>query len=709
MRAEASWAHLATGGGDETIDDLEAGVRRVRGGVEVTRALSGPGGLTLTPFGAVSTRHDGGAGQTGVGLEVAGGLRLRGGRVQLEAQGRRLVLHSATAYEEQGVSLAATVGSSPYEPGLTLSLRPNWGAGGMGAETLWQDQIQTYMPGSAYDQTGIDTRLGYGLRLGRDGLVTPFGSYGQRQNSGRRLQVGTLVGTLGQTPGSLHGPLQIEVSGERHDRPGGNADHRFSMFGVLNLGGGGPAYGTATGIDPRLHVPVSDLSDTEDLPDTVFAPPAPAPDAAPPLDEARTPALAMAAVGSAVTPPAALSPEVADADAAASDRTPVEVPVPVTEYAGAAPVEADLPLSGAVADTATMESGFESSEPAVTLTARRNDVDVPDALKAPAMATEPASRAPAVRAPMAAGAAVTGRGERRTAVPVAARYAPTAPGRELRPAPATEIRAARGRRSSPRSNQPPGFSSPTYAFETPSRRGSRGEVAPLGFVVARDPNRDPVTYSLDGGGLDPLRGRSGQRSHHLPGTGPAGNATLRAADHSARYGSADGDRDRDGHGGVGLHRRARPGSPCDQRPRAHRASPSNDCRATACGRASSQRRRADRGGPFSHGHPAYRGSSCSRRRGAQGDGSCSHRHGATGCASSCSRLAAHRDGPCGCDRAAPRQSPQIRRRTAYRGSRCGADLQGPAGAGRRAVERREPRGAAYRCGNGAGARNDDGG
>ena len=101
VRGEASWARLETGGGDETIDDLEAGVRRLRGGVEVTRALSGPGGLTLTPFGAVSTRHDGGAGQTGVGLEVAGGLRLHAGRVQLEAQGRRLVLHSATAYEEQ--------------------------------------------------------------------------------------------------------------------------------------------------------------------------------------------------------------------------------------------------------------------------------------------------------------------------------------------------------------------------------------------------------------------------------------------------------------------------------------------------------------------------------------------------------------------------------------------------------------------------------
>ena len=80
-RGEASWAQLATGGGDETIDDMQAGVRRTRGGIEVARALSAPGGLTLTPFGEISTRHDGGAGPTGFGMEVAGGLRLRGGRV----------------------------------------------------------------------------------------------------------------------------------------------------------------------------------------------------------------------------------------------------------------------------------------------------------------------------------------------------------------------------------------------------------------------------------------------------------------------------------------------------------------------------------------------------------------------------------------------------------------------------------------------------
>ncbi len=117
LRGEASAARLATGEGDDTIDALRAGVRRLRGGIEFTQELNGPRGMKLTPFGAVSARHDDGAGQTGVGLEVAGGMRLRGGRLQVEAQGRRLVLHSAVGYSDHGLSLAASVGAgAPTNP-----------------------------------------------------------------------------------------------------------------------------------------------------------------------------------------------------------------------------------------------------------------------------------------------------------------------------------------------------------------------------------------------------------------------------------------------------------------------------------------------------------------------------------------------------------------------------------------------------------------
>ena len=234
LRGEASWARLRTGVGEETIDGLEAGVRRVRSGVEVTRPWQVPRGVTLEPFGAVSTRHDGGDGQTGVGLEVAGGLRLSAGRVRVDAQGRMLALHTATDYEESGISVTATVGNGLYEPGLTASLRPRWGAPGYGAESLWQDHFQSYSEGSGRDDFGVDGRVGYGLRLRGERLLTPFGGYG-RSRGARRLQVGANLGLEGLVNGDLASPVQVEFMGERYARPG-RADLRVSLYGIISFG-----------------------------------------------------------------------------------------------------------------------------------------------------------------------------------------------------------------------------------------------------------------------------------------------------------------------------------------------------------------------------------------------------------------------------------------------------------------------------------------
>ena len=250
VRGEASWARLATGAGEESVDALEAEVRRVRGGLELARPFHGPGDLMLTAFGAASARHDGGVGPTGAGLDVAGGLRLQDGRIQVEAEGQRLVLHSATGYEEHGVSLAASLGVGPHEPGLTLSVRPTWGADGRGTETLWQDRIERYHHGVGDDGAGVDARMGYGLRLPGRGMLKPFGAYLQREHRGRRLQFGALLGSVDRGSGRPDPPLQLEIAGERYDRPGGAADHRFSMLGILRLGGDKPALASAASADP---------------------------------------------------------------------------------------------------------------------------------------------------------------------------------------------------------------------------------------------------------------------------------------------------------------------------------------------------------------------------------------------------------------------------------------------------------------------------
>ena len=165
---------------------------------------------------------------------------MRAGRVQLEAQSRRLVLHSATGYTDQGVSVAASVGAGRQEPGLSLSVRPTWGTPGIGAQTLWQEQIRTYMQGADYGGAGVDARVGYGVRLRGGGLLTPFGGYGQQAGLGRRLQLGASVGRLGRVLGAAESPVELELSGERYARPGLTADHRFSMLGVVTFGNRGP-------------------------------------------------------------------------------------------------------------------------------------------------------------------------------------------------------------------------------------------------------------------------------------------------------------------------------------------------------------------------------------------------------------------------------------------------------------------------------------
>ena len=142
--------------------------------------------------------------------------------MRIDAQGRMLVLHTATGYEERGVSVTASVGGGPYEPGLTASLRPQWGAPGYGAESLWQDHFQAYTDGAGRNDAGLDARLGYGLRLPGGRLVTPFGGYGQ-MGSGRRVQVGANLGMLGLIRGRPRKPGPDRVHRRTLRAPGGDA------------------------------------------------------------------------------------------------------------------------------------------------------------------------------------------------------------------------------------------------------------------------------------------------------------------------------------------------------------------------------------------------------------------------------------------------------------------------------------------------------
>jgi len=230
LRADASWARLTTGGGDELIDGLEVDVHQLRVGIDVSRPVRTTGGVLAEPFGEVHARQDGGSGQTGAGLEIAGGLRVARGVFRLEGMGRLLALHAAAGYREHGGAVTLSVGEGARQPGLTLSLSPRWGAPATASDALWQDQLfHQRAPRARRDERALDTRVDYGLQLPAGGLLTPFGTYGQSQY-GRRLQVGLLLSRLG--------PVGLEVSGERYAlfHPGRD-EYRMSAVGSITFGG----------------------------------------------------------------------------------------------------------------------------------------------------------------------------------------------------------------------------------------------------------------------------------------------------------------------------------------------------------------------------------------------------------------------------------------------------------------------------------------
>ena len=237
VRGDAAWARLTTAAGDELIDALEVDVQQLRVGIDVRRPVRTAGGTRVEPFGEVHARHDGGSGQTGAGLEVAGGLRVARRVFRVEGMGRLLALHAADGYREHGAAVTLSVGDGARQPGLTLSLSPRWGAPATASDALWQDQLfhqgTAGAPGARRDERVLDMRVDYGLQLPAGGLLTPFGIYGQSPY-GRRLQVGLLLSRLG--------PVGLEVSGERYAmlHPGRD-DYRMSARGSITFGGAGHA------------------------------------------------------------------------------------------------------------------------------------------------------------------------------------------------------------------------------------------------------------------------------------------------------------------------------------------------------------------------------------------------------------------------------------------------------------------------------------
>ena len=232
LLGDASVLDLQTDGGVGIINDMEAGMSRLRAGLEAGRNIALEGGGSLTWFGQVAARHDGGDGETGGGAELTGGFRYgSSGRFGLEAKARMLAMHAADDYEESGFSVSAFVHPGPDGEGLSFSLSSHAGAGmGVAGESLIHGYGQPAVDAwRGRDAWAVDARLGYTVLDHRlSGLLTPFAEVDVADHGGHTM-LGIAVDFSGRRALDR---LNVELAGGR-----GRHELRGAAGGVFALRG----------------------------------------------------------------------------------------------------------------------------------------------------------------------------------------------------------------------------------------------------------------------------------------------------------------------------------------------------------------------------------------------------------------------------------------------------------------------------------------
>ena len=232
LLGDASVLDLQTDGGVGIINHMEAGMSRLRAGLEAGRNIALEGGGSLAWFGQVAARHDGGDGETGAGTELTGGFRYgSSGRFGLEAKARMLAMHAADDYEENGFSVSAFVHPGPDGEGLSFSLSSHAGAGmGMAGESLIHGYGQPGVDAwRSRDAWAVDARLGYTVLDHRlSGLLTPFAEVDVADHGGHTM-LGIAVDLSGRRALDR---LNVELAGGR-----GRHELRGAAGGVFALRG----------------------------------------------------------------------------------------------------------------------------------------------------------------------------------------------------------------------------------------------------------------------------------------------------------------------------------------------------------------------------------------------------------------------------------------------------------------------------------------
>ena len=219
---------LKTASAEGLLSNLTAAVHQMRVGLESSYEAHVAAG-TLEPFAQVSLRHDDGDGVTGSGLEVSGGVRYHAGRLSMELGARMLAAHVSSGYEESGWHAAVRLEPRAGGEGLSLSVTPTWGlADHRPVDALWSGEVFTALDGAPSAVGGMQTQVGYGLRLPSwSALLTPYVEHASAASGDLRTRVGMRL--------EHDSRFRLDVRGERLESAGASAADR-GIFLEVGMG-----------------------------------------------------------------------------------------------------------------------------------------------------------------------------------------------------------------------------------------------------------------------------------------------------------------------------------------------------------------------------------------------------------------------------------------------------------------------------------------
>ena len=196
LKSDALWVRMTSDevdGDDGRLAAAQADVTRVRLVLGGSQTFEMTQGRTLTPSLEVGMRHDGGDAETGMGLELGGGVQYAGPGFTVEGAVRTLVAHEESGYKEWGASGSIRIDPGASGRGLSFTLAPTWGAASSGIEQLWGLQHPRGLAEDReFDATGrIEAELGYGLGMhSTRGVVTPYAGLSLAEGGNRTYRAG---------------------------------------------------------------------------------------------------------------------------------------------------------------------------------------------------------------------------------------------------------------------------------------------------------------------------------------------------------------------------------------------------------------------------------------------------------------------------------------------------------------------------------------